>query len=401
MTSPRVTPIVVATLLALAACGGAPEPDAAGEEREAAVVSTATLAAEARAARFEAGGLVEARTTASVSSRITAPVVDVLVAAGDRVRRGQALVRLDGRDLDAARQRARAGVTAAERSSAAADADRSGAQAALVLATATHDRVAALYARQSATSQELDVAVAALREAEARAAAAEARAGETSAAIEAARAAEAGSAVAVGFTVVTAPFDGIVTETLTDVGRLATPGVPLVSLEAAGSWRLVTRVDQARAALVRVGETVTVELDGGVAGGTGTEPVTLEGRIAEVGRTLDVSSRAFAVEIELPEHARLRTGGFARARFPAGSTDALLLPAAALVARGQLTTAFTVVDGRARMRVVSVVAAPDGALEILAGLHAGDVVVLAPPASLHDGDPVRTAGASRDAGGVR
>ncbi|NOT44217.1 MAG: efflux RND transporter periplasmic adaptor subunit [Acidobacteria bacterium] len=199
----------------------------------------------------------------------------------------------------------------------------------------------------------------------------------------------------------TAPFDGIVTETLTDVGRLATPGVPLVSLEAAGSWRVVTRVDEARAALVRVGETVIVELDGGVTGGTGAEPVTLEGRIAEVGRTLDVSSRAFAVEIDLPEHARLRTGGFARARFPAGSTDALLLPAAALVARGQLTTAFTVVDGRARMRVVSVAAAPDGALEVLAGLRAGDVVVLTPPASLRDGDPVRTAGAPQGAGGVR
>ena len=111
--------------------------------------------------------IVQARVTATVAARVMAPVRAVRVAPGDRVRAGQVLVELDGRDLTAVAASAAAGASEAREGAAAASAEERAAQAALVLARATHGRIAALQAKKSATAQELDEATAALAAAEA------------------------------------------------------------------------------------------------------------------------------------------------------------------------------------------------------------------------------------------
>ena len=92
---------------------------------------------------------MRARTTATLASRITAPVVSVHVTAGDRVRSGQPLVTLDARDLDANRSRAASEAVALERAHAAALADRAAAEAALALARTSHARVAVVAGARS------------------------------------------------------------------------------------------------------------------------------------------------------------------------------------------------------------------------------------------------------------
>src|SRR5690606_24250227 len=120
---------------------------------------------------------------ALVTSRLMAPVREVHVAPGDVVRQGQVLVTLDARDLQAQARQAAGGETAAQQARAAIDAERQAAQAALALATISHDRMAALHARRSATPHELDDATAVLRAAEAQVAAIDARARQADAAI--------------------------------------------------------------------------------------------------------------------------------------------------------------------------------------------------------------------------
>ena len=117
---------------------------------------------------IESGGVVQARTTATITSRILAPVREVRVAPGDRVRAGQTLIVLDGDDLAAGARAARSAALAAEQGAKAAAAELQAAEAALALARASHDRIAGLQARRSATAQELDDATATLRSAEAR-----------------------------------------------------------------------------------------------------------------------------------------------------------------------------------------------------------------------------------------
>jgi len=132
---------------------------------------------------FEAGGVIRAQTTAHVMSRIVAPVVEVRVRPGDRVKRGQAVVLLDDRDLAARDAQARAGLVAAQSGRTSAGANRDVADAALTLAQVHHARIQGLRDRDSATPAELDRATADLRAADGAARAAAARSAEAAASV--------------------------------------------------------------------------------------------------------------------------------------------------------------------------------------------------------------------------
>ncbi len=379
---------VGATALVFATMRESPAARAAGHD---AAPSTPLTVAVVRATEqqlaesFEVGGDVRAKNTATLVSRIVAPVTRVLVNAGDRVHAGQTVVLLDSRDLAAARRRAEAGAAAARETANAAAAERQAADAALVLAKATHTRMADLRAKGSATPNELDEAVAGLHAAEARVRQADAQIAASSAAIAQADAGAQSAAVSESYATIAAPFDGVVTQKLIDPGNMASPGVPLVTIEDTRSFRLEVRVDQSRGALVRQGQLVYVSLDGA------DRPSQERGLVSEVARVIDATSHAFVVKIDLPGGATVGSGMFGRARFPGISRRALAVPASTVVRHGQLTSLF-VVDGAgiARMRVVSLGEADGDAVEVRAGLEPGDVVVVAPPGGLTDGARVST-----------
>jgi RND family efflux transporter MFP subunit len=374
-----VAGLVVVAASTAAACGSPPR--AAEPDGVPVTVSVGRAEVTELAARFEVGGVVRARATALVASRIASPITQVHVRAGDRARRGAVLVTLDARETRANWARASAASVAAAETARAAEADVRAADSTLVLARATHERMSALHAKRSATLQELDQAVASLAAADAQAAGARARLAAANAAREAAQAATDSADIGTTYAVLFAPFDGLVTERRADPGSMAMPGTPLLTLEDPSAFRLETQIDEARAALVTAGQAVDVRLDS--AGGE-----WIGARVVEVGR-VDPMSHSFLIKIELPQASALQSGLFGRARFAGPARRALTVPTSALVARGQLTFVFIVdVDRRARLRPISVAAADSGRVEVLAGLREHDAVVINPPASLSDGAPV-------------
>jgi len=368
--------------LFVSGCSGEATPPPS-DARTPAPVATATVATADLADTVEAGGLVQARTTAAITARILAPVREVRVKPGDRVRAGQVLVVLDGGDLGAEARRARAGAVAADQGRAAARSEQEAAEAGLALARASYERIAGLHAQRSATAQELDSATAALKAAEARAAGTAAQARAATAAMESARAASDAASARESFALITAPFDGLVTEGTVEAGNTAAPGTPLLRLEDTRAFRLDVRVDASRIGAVSIGTVVPVLLDSE----TADDATTVEGTVTEIGRAVDADARAFLVKIALPDNAALRSGTFGRAQFSARTRRALVVPADAIVRRGQMTSVFVVEDGVARLRFVNV-----NGTEVLAGLAGGDVVVVAPPPGLIDGHPVAQGG---------
>jgi RND family efflux transporter MFP subunit len=375
---------ITALLILTAALTGCSTPRAAGAEADSAepiavTVARATMTDVATA--IDAGGVVQARTTATIAPRILAPVREVRVSPGDRVRKGQTLVVLDGDELAAAARAARSGVFAAEQGAKAVAGELQAAEASLVLARASHDRLAGLAARRSATPQELDDAIAMLQGAEGRVVAASARASQAASAVETARAASDQATSTESFATIAAPFDGIVTEKMIDPGNMASPGLPLLRLEDTREFRLEVRVDESRVGLIRTGECVPVRLGAAMSEITGT--------IVEVSRAVDADARAFLVKIALPA-ARgpdVRSGEFGRARFPGSPRRALTIPSSAIVERGQLRSVFVVDQGRARVRLVNL-----SETEVLAGLTESEVVILSPPPGLTDGRRVSEGG---------
>lgn len=379
--------LVAGTLAALAAtasaCGGSDEVREA-DDRVPVAVDVAVAAQTPVADVLEAGGTVSADRTATLSSRIVATVGEVRVRPGDRVSAGDLLVVLDDRDLAASDRSARAMDTAATQALTMAQADERAARAEHALAVSWQARIAGLHERRSATTQELDEANTRLAAGEARVEAAVARVAQAEAQLVAAQAAADAADAAHSFSEIRAPFDGRVTETLVDPGALASPGVGLVRVEAAAAPVLVVHIDEARAPFVTVGDEVEVVFEPGAGDRT-----VVSGTVTELARAIDTDARTFRVEVALADAPAPPAGTFGRIRFRGRSREALLVPASALRAEGQLDTVFVVDDDVARRRIVRTAAVHPEGTEIVAGLDAGEAVVVDAPATLRDGDPVR------------
>jgi RND family efflux transporter MFP subunit len=374
--------LVAATASAIVAACSGPAPEPVVPDGAAPVSVTTALAAPATLAdRFEAGGVVAASATATLGSRLIAPVVEVRVRAGDPVRAGAVLITLDAGDTAARARQADAGLAAAEQGLTAAMTEREAAAAERTLATAWHARLSTLHQRRSATSQELDEAEARRAAAAARADGAEARVGQASAQVAAARAAAEAAGATSGFAAITAPFDGVVTERLVDPGTLAAPGVPLLRLDARGAGRVDVRVDEARVNDIQVGDRVEVLIGDGA----------IEATVGEIARAVDATQRSFTVKVGLPAGAAPRTGSFARVRFRGREREALTVPASAVRRQGQLTSVFVVAEGTARLRLVQVAEQEGDRVEVVSGLDAGEAVIVDAPAGLSDGQRVAEA----------
>jgi multidrug efflux pump subunit AcrA (membrane-fusion protein) len=364
---------------ALAGCSAPRASAASVDTAEPIAVTLAPVVMADVASAIDSGGVVQARTTATITARILAPVREVRVAPGDRVREGQTLIVLAGDDLAAGARAAHAAALAAAQGAKAAAAELQAADAGLALARASHERIAGLLPKGSATAQELDDATATLRSAEARVAGASARVLQAASAVESATASGDQASITESFTTITAPFDGTVTEKMVEPGNMASPGMPLLRLEDTRGFRLEVRVDESRIAQARNGDSVPVFL--------GTATSSIGGTVVEVSRAVDADARAFLVKIALPNVAGLRSGEFGKARFGGTPRRALTIPSSAIVRHGQITSVFVVDHGVARVRLVDL-----SESEVLAGLTESEMVILAPPTGMADGRRVSMGG---------
>jgi RND family efflux transporter MFP subunit len=380
----------------VSACGRS--HDVPEKAREPIAVTVVPVTAVETAERLEAGGVVAAQETASVSSRIVATIDSIRVKAGDRVRAGDVLVTLDARDVLEHTQQARASSVAAEKSLLQARTEESATEAEHRLATAWNKRIIALHARKSATDQERDEADARLSGAAARLAAARAAIEVAEANLGSARSAVGAATATESYITIRAPFDGLVTERLTDPGNLAAPGVPLVRIESDGARQVLVRVDEARAAYVRPGDAVDVEIDGVGESASGAKPLT--GVVAEVARAVGSDQRAFTVKVTVPNTVTARSGTFARVIFRGAPRRALLIPTTAIHWYGQVSSVYVVQDGAARLRLVQAGPSTAAGIEILAGLDAGESVVTSSIGGVVDGARVAVDSAHRPSGGT-
>jgi RND family efflux transporter MFP subunit len=304
-------------------------------------------------------------------------VREVKVQAGDRVREGQLLVTLDARDLDVNSRRAEAALIEVRSSAPEADSAVAAAKANLDLAQATFKRMQDLFSKKSISNQEFDEASAKLKAAQAAHDMARARRVQLDAQAARVQQEVRATEVARSYAEITAPFAGVVTAKSADPGALALPGAPLLTIEREGAYRLEASVEESRLSAIRVGQAVSVTLDG--------EDRTLEARVSEIVPAVDAASRSYTVKIDLPSAPVLRSGVFGRASFQLGSRPTLTIPAAAVSDRGQLQSVLVAENGVARIRMITAGQKSKDQVEVLSGLTAGEKVIFPVPRGLADG----------------
>ena len=309
---------------------------------------------------LEVVGTVHAAQTSDLASQMVGNIVAVRAHEGDRVQRGQVLVVIDDSQPRAAVDRATAAGVAAQKQLVAADSD-------LALAESTLKRYQNLYERKSVSPQEFDEIKARQQAALAHRDMAQAGQAQAKAALTQAR-------TSLDYTRIRAPFDGVVTEKKADSGSLASPGMPIFTVEDVRRYRLEVTVNENDLRYVRTGQQVLFAIDA-------LDNAGLKGRVVQIVPAADPASRTFLVKIELPTDTRLRSGLFGRAQFSRGERQALLIPRSAVVERGQLQGVYVLDQNKVVSLRYITLGKPSGAeVEVLAGLQDGERLVAQPGA---------------------
>ena len=304
---------------------------------------------------FEAVGTLRAAETSQLAAQMMGNIVEIRVREGDRVQRGQVLAVIDDAQPRAALDRATAADLAAQQEISASESD-------FALSEATFKRYQTLYDRKSASPQEFDEIKARYQAAQARREMARAGQAEAKAALQQAR-------TALGYTHIVAPFDGLVTEKKADVGTLASPGMPIFTVEDLRHYRLEATVNETDLRYARQGQQVAVSIDA-------LGDRELKGKVIEIVPAADPASRSFLVKVELPFDPALRSGLFGRALFTRGERTALLIPRTAIVERGQLQGIYVLDQNRiAGLRYITLGKLSAQQAEVLAGLQAGEMLI--------------------------
>ncbi|HWC77545.1 MAG TPA: efflux RND transporter periplasmic adaptor subunit [Blastocatellia bacterium] len=341
----------------------------------------------------DATGTVRSKTTSAVSSRIMGSIISINTHEGHRVRRGQILIEIDTRDANVQLQRAQAGMREAEnaleeteRNLQAAGSGKAAAEASLALATATYNRYQTLFERRSVSPQEFDEVQAKYKVAGAEAERAArilssmaARKNQVLAKIDQAKADVVNARVNASYGRVASPIDGIVTAKHAEVGAMAVPGSPLLTIEDDSHYRLEASVEESLIRTILAGDRVGVRIDA-----LGDEE--LSGTISEIAPAADPASRTYMVKIDLPSLPSLRSGSFGKARFSSGQKQAITIPQRAIAEWGQMVGVFVVDDSSiARLRLVRTGKSFGDRVEVLTGLSDGERIVIDPVKAVTDG----------------
>jgi RND family efflux transporter MFP subunit len=199
----------------------------------------------------------------------------------------------------------------------------------------------------------------------------------------------ASAQVYVGYGRILSPMDGAVVSKQAEIGLLAAPGVPLLTLEDNSRYRLEVSVEDSMLSKVHLGAVARVSIDA-------LGPQKLSSRVAEIVPASDPGSRSSTVKIDLGGEKGgpgslpvLRSGLFGKARFPIRQRQILRVPQKAILQRGQLVSVLVADPSNiVRLRLIKTGKPYGDQVEVLSGLNDGERVIVEGMEKVKEGDRV-------------
>lgn len=307
-------------LLLITSASGAAEP-----------LSRAAVAMQKVPGEVVVDALIEAIYQSTVSSQTSGRITEVLVDVDDYVNKGDVIVRFRDKEQRAAMK---------------------GAEAKADEAKAAFDRMEELLASKLVSQAEYDKAKAGLK---------------------AASAARDQAREQLEYTVVRAPYSGIVVKRHVEPGESASPGKQLMTGLSLESLRAVANVPQAHIDQIRTLQRARVILPRATSASVDGEKLTIS-------PFADAATHTFKVRVDLPEGRHgVYPGMFVKAAFVIGESERLTVPVAAVVHRSEVTGVYVLKGDAVSFRHVRIGRQlADGRHEVLAGLDAGEEVALEP-----------------------
>ena len=324
-----------------AAGAGGPPGAGGGRSSQPASVTLAAVRTERVSQKLEALGNARANESVDISTKSSNVVTAVTFRDGERVKRGQVLVQLDN---------------------AQARADVAEAQAALTESESQYNRSRELLNTQALSKSSFDQLVATLAANRARLAAAQARLEDT---------------------VIRAPFSGRVGLRRVSVGTLISPGDVITTLDDTSVIKLDFSVPENFLAGLREGLSIRA-----------TAPAfpgrSFAGSVASIDSRVDMNTRSVTVRALLAnEDGALKPGMFLNVSLANDEREALVIPEEALTPEAERQYVFVVSEGKVSRREVRIGGRRPGSVEVLAGLSAGERVIVEGTQKVRDGASVQ------------
>lgn len=348
-------------LLFLAACSSKDKKDPVANADTAIVVTVSTPSGDVQQG-INVSGQIEASQTANISTRVMGYITMLKVKVGDHVNKGQLLATISNQDMLAKR-----GQT---------DAMIAEAQAAVSSAQKDYDRFTALYKQQSATAKELDNVTLQYNAARAR--------------MEGARQMRNEVNAQLGYTSLTAPFSGIVTQKLADAGSMASPGMPILTIEQSGSYQVSAAVPENSINQIKQGTEAIVTIK--------ALDKTIKGTVTQINQSSQYTGGQYIIKVSIPDNEKkgLYAGMYANVAIEVKEVAAVktagnsvMVPVSSIEHKDQLTGLYTISSNNtALLRWVRLGKTYGNQVEVLSGLEKNETFVLTADGKLYNGVPV-------------
>lgn len=342
------------------ACSGTDSKERQSTEKPVMVVTA--LPESNHLSSIEVSGKVESVQIANISTRMMGFITRINVKVGDRVTQGQLLATIESQDIMAKRAQAQAMITESE--------------AALSNAEKDYDRYSQLYNQQSASTKELENMKLQYTSAKSR--------------VEAARQLRNEASAMLSYTQLRAPFAGTVTQKMADAGSMASPGMPILTVEQNGRFQVRAIVPESEIGKIVQGQSVTVTIK--------STNKTFSAKIDELSTSSLYTGGQYLMLVNVPDGQRqgLYSGQYANvllsttAAIPTAEEAKVLIPESSIIRKDQLTGVYTISqNGKALLRWVRLGKTYGSKVEILSGLAHNEKFVLQADSKLYNGVAVR------------
>jgi len=357
------TSLVIGLSVLLASCSGKTTKQEPPEEAPV-MVQVASANGNFASGVLDASGQVEAIRSANISTRVMGYITKIKVKVGDRVKAGQFLFSVNSTDVLAKKAQTEAMINQAD--------------AALLSAQKDYDRFTVLYKQQSASAKELDAMTLQYQSAKASAAAARAMRNEVSAQL--------------AYTTVVAPFAGTITQKLTEEGSMASPGMPVLTIEQEGNMQVSASIPENQIASLNLGDEASMSV--------ASVDKSIAGKVRQINPSSQFTGGQYTVKLSVAatDSKQLYAGMYVHIKIlknrKAGNgnqdSGAVMIPVKAIVKRDQLTGIYTVSSqNTALLRWLRLGPVSGEMVEVLSGLAKNESFILSAEGKLYNGAAVK------------
>lgn len=346
--------LVILSAVYLTSCGTEAKQQSAGELSTPVQVKVATVSTEGVDNASSYSAEIKSTSITQLSTKLMGRIYQFNYEAGDVVKKGGVIARIESAGIESAKARVHAQVEMAEVGLKNAEKD--------------YNRITKLHELGSATDKELDDITTHYLSAKA--------------GLESAQKAEEEVNANLSYTVIKAPFNGVITRKYMTQGDMASPGMPVVEFASSDQFKALASIPESEIDLFEVGEEAQLYV--------GAVQKTIQGKVKRVVPSGKYNGGQFQVEFDIQPTEGITNGMYAKVATANGQTDKILVPQSAILYKGQLTGVYLVnLQGEASLTWVRLGNTYEDKVEVLSGVQSGDKVIVTLMDQLHDGKAVK------------